>query len=161
MSSKYVWNEVEKNEANIWRREKSIAMYSLIQKRKTITIFIIVTFSAFSIISAPARAAMVDTGEIFKQNQHDFSQKRINMFLERSEVHKHLVDWGINPDEAKARVDSLTDEEIENIASRMDQLPAGGDAVGAIIGAALIVFIILLVTDILGFTNVFSFVKSR
>ncbi len=136
-------------------------MYSLIQKRKTITIFIIVTFSAFSIISAPARAAMVDTGEIFKQNQHDFSQKRINMFLERSEVHKHLVDWGINPDEAKARVDSLTDEEIENIASRMDQLPAGGDAVGAIIGAALIVFIILLVTDILGFTNVFSFVKSR
>jgi hypothetical protein len=161
LSSKYVWNEVEKNEANIWRREKSIAMYSLIQKRKTITIFIIVTFSAFSIISAPARAAMVDTGEIFKQNQHDFSQKRINMFLERSEVHKHLVDWGINPDEAKARVDSLTDEEIENIASRMDQLPAGGDAVGAIIGAALIVFIILLVTDILGFTNVFSFVKSR
>jgi hypothetical protein len=161
LSSKYVWNEVEKNEANIWRREKSIAMYSLIQKRKTITIFIIVTFIAFSIISAPARAAMVDTGEIFKQNQHDFSQKRINMFLERSEVHKHLVDWGINPDEAKARVDSLTDEEIENIASRMDQLPAGGDAVGAIIGAALIVFIILLVTDILGFTNVFSFVKSR
>jgi Family of unknown function (DUF6627) len=161
LSSKYVWNEVVKNEANIWRREKSIAMYSLIQTRKTIAILIIVTFSAFSINSAPARAAMVDTGEIFKQNQHDLSRKRINMFLDRSEVYKHLVDWGINPDEAKARIDSLADEEIENIASRMDQLPAGGDAVGVIIGAALFVFIVLLITDILGFTNVFSFVKSR
>ena len=135
-------------------------MYSLIQKRKTITIFIIVTFSAFSIISAPARAAMVDTGDIFKQNQHDLSRKHINIFLDRSEVHKYLVDWGINPDEAKARVDSLTDEEIENIASRMDQLPAGGDAFGVIVGAALIVFIVLLITDILGLTDVFTFVKK-
>jgi hypothetical protein len=70
------------------------------------------------------------------------------------------VDWGINPDEAKARVDSLTDEEIENIASRMDQLPAGGDAFGVIVGAALIIFIVLLVTDILGLTDVFTFVKK-
>ena len=69
--------------------------------------------------------------------------------------------WGINPEEAKARVDSLTDEEIEEIASRMDQLPAGGGALGVIAGAALIIFIVLLLTDILGFTDVFTFVKSN
>ena len=136
-------------------------MYSLIQKRKSIAIVVIAAFSALSIISAPARATMVGTGEIFKQNQHDLSRNRIKMFLDRSEVHNHLVNWGINPEEAKVRIDSLTDEEIENIASRMDQLPAGGDAVGALIGAALIVFIILLITDILGFTHVFPFVKSH
>jgi hypothetical protein len=136
-------------------------MYSLIQKRKIIALLIFVTFCTFSIIVAPARSAMVDTAEIFRQSQNDFSRKRINMFLDRYEVHKHLVDCGINPDEAKARVDSLTDEEIENIASRMDQLPAGGDAFGAIVGAALIVFIVLLVTDILGLTDVFTFVKSN
>ena len=136
-------------------------MYSLIQKRKSIAIVIIAAFSALSIISAPARATMVGTVEILKQTQQDLSRNRIKMFLDRSEVHNHLVDWGINPEEAKARVDSLTDEEIENVASRMDQLPAGGDAVGALIGAALIVFIILLITDILGFTHVFSFVRSH
>jgi hypothetical protein len=43
----------------------------------------------------------------------------------------------------------------------MDQLPAGGDAVGVLIGASLFVFIVLLITDILGFTDVFPFVKSR
>jgi hypothetical protein len=70
------------------------------------------------------------------------------------------VDWGISPEEAKKRIDSLTDEEIENIASRIDRLPAGGDGLGAIVGAALLIFIILLITDILGFTDVFPFVKK-
>lgn len=136
-------------------------MYSLIQKKKTIAIPVIIALSILSIISAPAHAAMVDTGEIFRQCRHDLTSKSINTFLDRSEIQKFLVDWGISPGEAKARVDSLTDEEIENIASRMDQLPAGGGALGTIVGAALIVFIVLLVTDILGLTDVFSFVKGN
>ncbi|MCK5157546.1 MAG: PA2779 family protein [Candidatus Heimdallarchaeota archaeon] len=134
-------------------------MHSLRQRRKSIAILVIVALSTFSIISAPAHAAMVNTAEILKQNQQNLARKRINMFLDRSEVHKHLVAWGVNPEEAKARVDSLTDQEIEKIAARIDQLPAGG-GLGAIVGAALIVFIVLLVTDILGFTDVFSFVKK-
>ena len=136
-------------------------MYSLIQKRKAIAILVIVTFSTFCIISAPARAKMINTDEIFKQSQYDLSRKSINTFLDRSEVQNYLVAWGVSPEEAKARIDSLSDEEIENISSKMDQLPAGGDAVGVLIGAALFVFIVLLITDILGFTDVFPFVKSR
>lgn len=136
------------------------AMYSLIQKRKAIAIMVIVTFSTLSIISAPVHATMINTVEIFKQNQNDLSSKSINTFLDRSEVQKYLVAWGVSPEEAKARIDSLTDEEIENIASRIDHLPAGGDGLGTIVGAALLIFIILLITDILGFTDVFSFVKK-
>jgi len=136
-------------------------MHSSQKMKKSVTILVILSLSTFSIISTPARAAMVDTGEIFKQNQHDLSRTRINLFLDRSEVRKHLVAWGVNPDEAKARVDSLTDEEIENIASRIDHLPAGGSDLGTFVGAALIIFIVLLLTDILGFTDVFTFVKSN
>jgi len=136
-------------------------MYSLIQKRKTISILIIITFIGFSILSPPANALMINTGEIFKQNHRDLLRERINKLIERSEIQKYLVAWGVSPEEAKARIDSLSDEEIENISSKMDQLPAGGDAVGTLIGAALFVFIILLITDILGFTHVFSFVKSH
>lgn len=136
-------------------------MHSLMKKRRIIGIPVIITLSIFSIISAPAHSTMINTGEILKRSQHDLSKKSLNTFLDRSEVQKYLVAWGVNPEEAKARVDSLTDEEIDNISSRIDQLPAGGDAIGAIVGAALIVFIILLVTDILGFTDVFPFVKSN
>ena len=136
-------------------------MCSLIQKRKAIAILVIVSFSTFCIISAPAQAKMINTDEIFKQSQYDLSRKSINSFLDRSEVQNYLVAWGVSPEEAKARIDSLTDEEIENIASRIDHLPAGGDGLGTIVGAALLIFIILLITDILGFTDVFPFVKSR
>jgi hypothetical protein len=136
-------------------------MYLLMKKRKTIAIPVIIALSIFSTISVPAHAAMVDTGKILKQYQYDLSRHRIHMFLDRSEVQKDLVTWGVSSKEAKARIDSLSDEEIENIASRIDQLPAGGSAVGTIVGAALIVFIVLLVTDILGFTDVFPFIRHK
>ena len=136
-------------------------MHSLRQKRKSIAVLVIIALSTFSIISAPAHAAMVNTAEILKQNQHNLACERINMFLDRSEVQKHLVAWGVNPDEAKARVDCLSDQEIERISARIDQLPSGGGALGTIVGAALIIFIVLLITDILGFTDVFTFVKSK
>ena len=142
-------------------REIEIVMHLLIQTRKAIALLVIVSFSTFSIISTPVHAKMINTDEILKQSQHDLSRKSINTFLDRSEVQKYLVAWGVSPNEARARIDSLTDEEIENIASRIDRLPAGGDGLGTIVGAALLIFIILLITDILGFTDVFSFVKSR
>ena len=132
---------------------------STIQKRKIISILLIITLTTFSIISSPARAAMVNTGSVYKQNWHDLSRERIIMFIDRSEVQNQLEAWGVDSDEAKARVDCLTDQEIERISARIDQLPAGG-VLGAVVGAALIIFIVLLITDILGFTDVFTFVKK-
>lgn len=134
-------------------------MSSLRHMRKPIAGLVILALSAFVIISAPAHAVMINTAEILKQNQQDLARERIHMFLDRFEVRKHLETWGVNPKEAKARVDSLTDKEISEIAARIDQVPAGG-ALGSIFGLAVFVFIILLVTDILGFTDIFPFVKK-
>ncbi len=135
-------------------------MNSLRKMRKSIAIVVIVAISTFSIISTPAYATMVNTAEILQQNENNLLRERINIFLDRSEMRKYLVAWGVNPEEAKIRVDSLTDQEIEKIAAGIDRLPAGGDGLGAIVGAALIVFLVLLVTDILGYTDIFPFVKK-
>jgi hypothetical protein len=48
---------------------------------------------------------------------------------------------------------------VREIAGRLDQLPAGQSAVGAVVGAILIIFLVLLITDLLGLTNVFPFVR--
>ena len=135
-------------------------MHSLRQMRKSVAVVVIISLTTISIIVAPVQAAMVNTAEVLKQNQHNLARERLYVFLDRSEVRKHLEDWGVNPEEAKARVNSLTDHEIEKIAAGIDRLPAGGDGLGAIVGAALIVFLVLLVTDILGYTDVFPFVKK-
>jgi len=136
-------------------------MHSLRKMRKSVAILVIVALSTFSIISTPAHAAMITTAEILKQNQNNNSRDRLQMFFNQSEVQKRLVAWGINPEEAKARVDSLTDQEIEEMRVRIDKLPAGGDALGTIVGAALVIFLVLLLTDILGLTDIFPFVKSN
>ena len=65
----------------------------------------------------------------------------------------------MNPDEATARVAALSDAEIGQIADRLDSLPAGQDAATAIIGAAVTIFIILLITDLLCLTSVFNFTR--
>jgi len=124
--------------------------------RKPIAGLVILAF-AFSISWAPAHAAMVSTDEILKQN---LDRERLHMLLDRSEVRKQLEAWGVNSEEAKACVDSLTDQEIAEMTAQIDQMPAGGSALGTIVFAALIAFLVLLVTDILGYTDIFPFVKK-
>ena len=79
--------------------------------------------------------------------------------LERVEVQEQLQAHGVSVEQAKARVMALSDAEAAQLAAQIDSLPAGGSAAGALIGAVLIVFLVLLLTDILGFTKIFPFTK--
>lgn len=101
----------------------------------------------------PASAEIVSTDEIYAGNERD----RVRNFLDRADVRAQMQTLGVDADAARARVDALTDEEVTRLAGRIDQLPAGGDS---ILGILFAVFIILLVTDILGFTKVFPFTRS-
>jgi len=129
--------------------------------RKPIAGLVIVAISAFSISWAPAHAAMVNTDKILKQNKQNLDRERLTILLDRSEVRKQLEAWGVKSEEAKAWIESLTDREISEMVARIDQMPAGGSAIGILVGGALLVFFVLLVTDILGYTDVFQFVKGQ
>ena len=102
-----------------------------------------------------AQAGMLPTDRVVASP----AKERVTSFLNRSDVRAQLESMGVNPADAKARVATLTDDEAAQLAAKIDNLPAGGDAAGALIGALLIVFIVLLITDILGVTHVFPFTK--
>jgi len=109
----------------------------------------------------PLLAAMVPTeATIYKIKAQD-ARDHLKTFISRDDIKNALISQGIDPDEAKARVDSLSDSEVIEVADKIEQLPAGGGAVGAVIAASVIVFLVLLLTDILGYTDVFPFVKSQ
>jgi uncharacterized small protein (DUF1192 family) len=74
-------------------------------------------------------------------------------------VREQLASFGVSPSEVDARVAALSDEEIARIAGKIDEMPAGQGAVEVVLIAALIIFLMLLITDILGLTDVFPFVK--
>ncbi len=107
-----------------------------------------------------AQAAMMNTDQVFERQSVADQRARIIDLLRRTDVRQHLGAMGVDWDEATRRTAALSDDEIARIAGRLDQLPAGQGAVGAVVGAALIIFLVLLVTDILGFTNVFGFVRT-
>lgn len=102
-----------------------------------------------------AQASMVGTETVVKATQTQQSRERLQNALNRADIQTQLMARGVDPSQVQARINSLTDEEAQTLASNIDQLPAGGDVVGAIV----LVFIILLITDLMGLTNIFPFVK--
>ncbi len=77
--------------------------------------------------------------------------------LARADVAAALEARGVSLDAARARVAALTDDEAAQVAARIDQAPAGADGV---LGTIVFIFVLLLVTDILGLTKVFPFTRS-
>ena len=103
-------------------------------------------------VPLPALAAMIGTEALVGSPAH----ARIAAALDRAEVQAQLRASGVDPAEAKARAAALSDAEAAELAARIDSLPAGGVSV---LGALLLIFLVLLVTDILGFTKVFPFTR--
>ncbi len=106
-----------------------------------------------------AQAGMVTTDRVIDEITIQDDRARVMDFLVRDDVRQQLEALGIDPDEAAARADSLSDAEIMQIAGQLDELPAGQDALGVVVGTILVIFIVLLITDLLGLTNVFPFVR--
>ena len=104
------------------------------------------------------QAAMISTEQVAQSSitaKGAQDREKIVSMLSRDEVQSVLVARGIDPMEAKSRVAALTDDEAGSLATQLDKAPAGG-----IIGAILLVFFVLLLTDILGFTKIFPFTRS-
>jgi hypothetical protein len=105
----------------------------------------------------PAHAALIGSEQLLRNDPT--ARATINAFLARAEVRRELAARGVNPADVQARVSALSDDEARDLAARIDQLPAGGDGVGDVLGVLLLVFVILLITDILGLTKVFPFTR--
>jgi hypothetical protein len=119
--------------------------------RRFIASLLILSLAGLGVM-APVQAAMLATDAAVLTAE----RARISSLLERAEVRAQLQAHGVDPADVKARVAALTDEEAAQLAAQLDSLPAGGSIVGAIV----LVFLVLLVTDILGFTKIFPFTRT-
>lgn len=102
------------------------------------------------------QAKVVSTTDSIAASAPQSDRERVANFLLRNDVRQTLEKKGVSADAAIERVQAMTDEEVMQLADRIDHAPAGGGALGIIFA----VFVILLVTDILGFTKIFPFTRS-
>lgn len=107
-----------------------------------------------------AHAGMVSTESVATQvTQAEAASRRATVLatLNRTDVAQALADKGVDMDAARARVASLSDAEVVHLADQLENAPAGASDV---LGVIVFIFLVLLITDILGFTKVFPFTRS-
>ena len=106
-------------------------------------------------------AAMIGTETVMDSTRGREARDMIHQLLAREDVQAALRGHGIDPLEAKARIDSLTDDEVIRLADQIDQLPEGAGAAGFLIVVILVLFLVLVVLDLTWVADVFPFIKSQ
>ena len=117
---------------------------------------LLISVSFFSTYSLPAWSGIVTTDQLLQQQLEVLNKSSLVAMLDRDDVRQQLVERGVDPDYAKARIAALSDAQIEELKDSIDTLPAGSGVVGILIA----VLLVLIILDIVGVTNIFSFIHS-
>lgn len=114
------------------------------------------------LVSAPitmvANAALVSTDSVISSLSAQQDREKVLNFFSREDVSSQFRTLGLSPDEAKARVQAMSDEEVRQVAGKLDQIPAGQDALGFIAFIIILALLVLAVTDLAGITDVYPFI---
>lgn len=130
-------------------------MLNKLRGNRTISSMLVV-LTLFLSIQPAVNAAIVNTTDLVAEQQSVIDRDTLLKSLDRKEVQLALVEQGVDVKLAKKRVASMTNAEVVALNNKMDQLPAGSGVIGAIVFVALV----LLITDIAGWTDVYPFVKK-
>ena len=128
-------------------------MKSSLMKR---IIVLLVSVSFFSTYSLPAWSGIVTTDQLLQQQLEVLNKSSLVAMLDRDDVRQQLVERGVDPEYAKARIAALSDAQIEELKDSIDTQPAGSGVVGILVA----VLLVLIILDIVGVTNIFSFIHS-
>lgn len=121
-------------------------------KQKWVTWFALWAFMGF--VTLPVQAAMVTTPDVLQSQQSEYDRQQLVELLDREDVQKQLLNYGVAPEQVQERVNNMTDAEIAQLNDQIADMPAGG-----ILGAILLIFVIFVITDIIGATDIFSFIR--
>jgi hypothetical protein len=99
----------------------------------------------------PARAEMIGTAQLLGAAAAAEQRARVDAFLAREDVRRHFETLGVDPVQAAQRVAGLTEAELAQLSGRIDELPAGADALEVV----LIILLILLILELAGAIDIF------
>ncbi len=103
----------------------------------------------------PLHAAMITNTELL-DTQQPTTVEQVTSQLHREQIRQQLIDLGVDPATASLRIDQMSPSEVVELNGKLEQLPAGS-SVG---GALLTIFIVLIITDMLGATDIFPWVQN-
>lgn len=124
-----------------------------IRIRKCIILSIILHFFLVTAVAVPtSRAALVSTQTVIGAVQNNEAHLQVQELLTRDDVRNEMIRLGVDPRMVEKRLAALTPDELHQLQQRINELPAGGGVL-EVVG---IVFVVLLILEIVGVTNIFS-----
>jgi intracellular sulfur oxidation DsrE/DsrF family protein len=130
------------------------------RSRRFIAAVLTVSMASVSVAqttAVTAAPAALLSAEQVQQAAQPAGRALLERTLQRADVVAALEARGVSVQAARERVAALTDAEAAQVAAQIDAAPAGA---GDVLGVIVFIFLVLLVTDILGFTKIFPFTRS-
>jgi hypothetical protein len=101
-----------------------------------------------------ASAAVFSSEQVISKQQFNFNKQQVLSYVDSAEVQNKLIELGVSPADAKQRIANMTAEELNALNSQMNEMPAGG-----IVGVVVTVLVVVVVTDLMGLTDVYPFIN--
>jgi hypothetical protein len=114
---------------------------------KSTSIFLSIFFLLAPGYYQSVSAAMIGTQAMLRPDRSQNTRAYIHGLIAREDIQKVLVARGINPQEAKARTASLSDDELEMISENFNAQPAGGDGTGFAVVVTMVIMIIAILVE--------------
>lgn len=131
--------------------ERSFTMLSF---KRALTLLL--SISLITISLGQAQAAIITNKQIIQHVQQETDKAALLQIISRADVQEQLLNMGVSSADIESRINQMTQEEVAQLNAQINELPAGGDIVGIIV----LVFVIFIITDVIGATDIFPFIKS-
>ncbi len=115
---------------------------------------LVLSISLISLSFGQAHAAIVTNDQLIHQIQQQTDKAALLQTINRADVRQQMLNMGVTTAEIENRINQMTAEEIAQLNQQLEQLPAGGDVLGIIV----LLFIVFVITDVIGATDIFPFI---
>lgn len=123
--------------------------------QKTLARFLVAMMVLVGFQSA-VQAAMVTTSQLVASESQQMDRTQVLALLDKQEAIDVLTNLGIDTASVEDRVNNMTAEELQAFNQQVEDMQAGGSS---LVGVVVLVFVILIVLDLLGTTNIFPAIK--
>jgi len=114
-----------------------------------ISLYLVLAMALLSVVPR-VDASMVESGFMNITDQRNNDLQSIQRFLESRIVSERLKALGYDREEIRERLSQLSDEELHQFASSVDQLRTAGDGLGVVVTLLVIAILVVLLLQLTG-----------
>lgn len=126
--------------------------FIMILFKRTLTLFL--SLALISVSLGNVQAAIVSNDQVILNTQQVEDKAALLQAVQREDVQQQLSSMGVSAADVESRINQMTHEEVAQLNLHMAELPAGEGVLSAIV----IIFLVFVITDVIGATDIFPFV---